>query len=179
MRETGRQLGQEVERISRPISTKNPDKPKIRYSLVSRRFNSRWDTEKIMAMLEKRMTPEMVARYRKYVSAPLECPVMSLLVNGDIALMGMPGEPFVDFAVDFRSRAPARNAFFVGYANGYAGYFPTITAAVSGGYGADSLGARAEIGAGETMVDTAIVELFRLRGQTPTLPRELTFNPSN
>lgn len=179
MRETGTQLGREVERVARAISTVTPAKPEIKHSLVTRQFKSRWNTEKIMSMLEKRLKPEMVARYRKYVSVPLDCPITSLLINDEIALMGMPGEPFVDFAIDFRSRAPIKNAFFVGYANGYAGYFPTIQAASAGGYGADSLGARAEIGAGEAMVDAAVVELYRLRGLTPTLPRELTITNPN
>ncbi len=95
---------------------------------------------------------------------------MTLLIDENIALMGMPGEPFVDFAIDFRARSPAKTAFFVGYANGYFAYFPTIEAAVVGGYGADSLTTRAQVGSGEAMVDHAIVTLYGMLGQLKSLP---------
>ena len=95
---------------------------------------------------------------------------MTLLIGDDVALMGMPGEPFVDFAVDFRARSPVESSFFVGYANAYFGYFPTIQAAVEGGYGADGITTRAKVGAGERMVDHAIVTLYRLLGKLAPSP---------
>jgi hypothetical protein len=102
--------------------------------------------------------------------SPLECPVMSLVINDRIALMGMPGEPFVEFAINFRDRSPYPDSFFVGYANGYKAYFPTIKAAVEGGYGANSVSARAEVGAGEKKVDHAVVKLYELKGRLTNLP---------
>jgi len=172
MRDTGTQLGEEVVRVARSIATSTPAEPRIQFSLETRRFKSRWDTEKLLAVLEKRLKPEQAARYRKYLEVPLDCPVMTLLLNEDIALVGMPGEPFVDFATELRARSPVKNAMFVGYSNGYAGYFPTISAAAVGGYGANSFVARAEVGAGEAMLDMGIVELHRMLGRLPSLPPE-------
>jgi hypothetical protein len=83
----------------------------------------------------------------------------------------MPGEPFVEFGVSFRDRSPLRNSFFAGYANGYFGYFPTIRAAVEGGYGAEGIVARTEVGAGESMLDTALVRLYTMLGQLKPLPK--------
>src|SRR5207245_1967262 len=80
------------------------------------------------------------------------------------------GAPFVEFGIAFRERAPVPNAFFVGYANGYYGYFPTLRAAVEGGYGANSLTTRAEVGAGEAMVDHALVKLYQILGKLKKLP---------
>jgi hypothetical protein len=84
--------------------------------------------------------------------------------------MGMPGEPFVEHAIDFRARAPLDDAFFVGYANGYYGYFPTIRAAVEGGYGANSLTTRTEVGAGEAMVNHSLVKIYEMLGKLTTVP---------
>ncbi len=81
----------------------------------------------------------------------------------------MPGEPFIDFGLSFRDRSPAQASFFAGYANGYFGYFPTIRAAVEGGYGAEGLVARTEVGAGEAMLDTALIRLYKLLGQLKPL----------
>jgi hypothetical protein len=97
---------------------------------------------------------------------------MALLINDDIALMGMPGEPFVEFGINFRERAPVPSAFFVGYANGYYGYFPTLRAAVEGGYGANSLTTRTEVGAGEAMVNHALVKLYKMLGKLRTVPSQ-------
>ena len=170
MRETGEQLGKEAARVSLSITTRVPKTPTLKYALDTRHFKMRWDVEKLLVSLEGRMRPATLARYRKYLTTPLDCPVMTLLIENEIALMGMPGEPFVDLAIDFRGRSPAKTSFFVGYANGYFAYFPTIEAAVVGGYGADSLTTRAEVGAGEAMVDHAIVTLHRMLGHLKSLP---------
>lgn len=59
--------------------------------------------------------------------------VTIVLTNNRIALMGVPGEPSVDFQISWRGRCPVRDAFFVGYNNGYYDYFPTMRAASEGG----------------------------------------------
>ncbi len=62
-------------------------------------------------------------------------------------------------------------SLFAGYANGYFGYFPTIRAAVEGGYGAEGLVARTEVGAGESMLDTGLIRLHTMLGQLKPLPQ--------
>ena len=105
------------------------------------------------------------------LETPLDCPVTTLVINREIALAGMPGEPFTDFGLSFRDRSPAQASFFAGYANGYFGYFPTIRAAVEGGYGAEGLVASTEVGAGEAMLDTALIRLYKLLGQLKPMPK--------
>ena len=51
----------------------------------------------------------------------------------------------------------------------WAGYLPTIGAAVEGGYGAD-YNTTVEVGTGELLVDRAVVKLFKLRGLLKDLP---------
>jgi neutral/alkaline ceramidase-like enzyme len=170
MKETGEQLGKEAVRVARSITTKSPEKPSLKYSLDTMNFDLRWDAEKVMAVVEKRVDATTAGYYRRSLVSPIPCPVMTLLINEEIALMGMPGEPFVDFAMNFRARSPVAEAFFVGYANGYYAYFPTIKAAVEGGYGANSLTTRTEVGAGEAMVDHAIVKLYQMLGKLKPVP---------
>ena len=175
MKETGEQLGQEAARVARGITTRVPEKPSLKYSLDTMNFDMRWDVEKVMAFIEKRVDATRAAYYRRSMVSPIPCPVMTLLINDEIALMGMPGEPFVQFGIDFRARAPVPAAFFVGYANGYYAYFPTIKAAVEGGYGANSLTTRTEVGAGEAMVDHSVIKLYQMLGKlknTPAVPSD-------
>jgi hypothetical protein len=170
MHETGRQLGDEVLRVARGITPETPATPSVKYRLDTMHFTMRWDVEKMLPLLAQRMQPSVYERYKSYLLAPLDCPVMTLLINDNIALAGMPGEPFVEFAVQWRDRVPVKHAFFVGYANGYSGYFPTIRAAVEGGYGANSFVARAEVGAGEDMLNHSVVTLYELLGKLPRVP---------
>ena len=47
-----------------------------------------------------------------------------LLLNDQVALVGMPGEVFVEFQLDLKSRSPLADTLLVGYTNGYHAYFP-------------------------------------------------------
>jgi len=86
--------------------------------------------------------------------------VTHILLGDEIALVAIPGEVFVRHQIDLRMRSPLRHTFLVGYAhsgNGqFAGYVPTIEAAIEGGYGAD-YATRIEVGAGEHMIDQAVI----------------------
>jgi hypothetical protein len=170
MKETGRKLGEEALRVARSITTRPPKHADLQYALDVRHFKPRYDPEKLLAPLKSQVKPDVFARYRKYLSTPLDCPVTTLIINREITVAGMPGEPFVEFGLSFRDRSPLRNAFFAGYANGYHGYFPTIRAAVEGGYGAEGIVARTEVGAGEAMLDTALIRHYTMLGQLKPLP---------
>jgi hypothetical protein len=170
LRETGRKLGDEALRVARSISPKTPAHPDLQFALDVRHFKLRYDAEQLLAPLKTQLKPATFERYRKYLSVPLDFPVTTLVLNREIALTGMPGEPFVEFGLNFRDRSPLKTSFFAGYANGYFGYFPTIRAAVEGGYGAEGLVARTEVGAGESMLDTSLIRLYAMLGQLKPLP---------
>jgi neutral ceramidase len=171
MQGTGRELGREVLRVARSITPKSPEKPELQFALDPRHFKHRYDPQALLAGLKGQVKPEVIERYRGYLAAPLDCPVTALLINRQIALVGMPGEPFVEFGLAFRDRSPAAFSFFAGYANGYHGYFPTIRAAVEGGYGAEGIVSRAEVGAGESMLDTGLIRVYTMLGQLKPQPR--------
>jgi hypothetical protein len=84
--------------------------------------------------------------------------------------VGMPGEPFVEFETQLRSQSPLPDSFLIGYTNGYFAYFPTIAAAVRGGYGADSTVVPTEAGTGERMLSTCLVSIYELLGRLKAQP---------
>jgi hypothetical protein len=101
-----------------------------------------------------------------------QLPVATVLINRRIALVGLPGEPFVDFQMNWRARCPVFDCFFLGYANGYFGYFPTIRAATEGGYGAAGTSTWIEPGAGERMVDHAVIKVYEMLGLLADAPED-------
>ncbi|MBL8850015.1 MAG: neutral/alkaline non-lysosomal ceramidase N-terminal domain-containing protein [Planctomycetaceae bacterium] len=171
MRETGRQLGDEALRVAKTIETVAPATPQIQIAFETRHFKPRYDSEQLLEQLRRQgVSDHYLERYRIYLATPMDCVVTTALINREIAIMGMPGEPFVEFGLNFRDRAPAKASYFAGYCNGYHGYFPTIRAAVEGGYGAVGITARTEVGAGEAMVDLAVIRLLTMQGLLKTEP---------
>jgi neutral ceramidase len=93
--------------------------------------------------------------------------------QGSFCFAAFPGEPFIEHQLTFRDRAECNAAMLFGYSysagGAWAGYIPTILAAVEGGYGAD-YNTTVEVGTGEMLVNRAVVKLFELRGLLRQLP---------
>jgi neutral ceramidase len=97
-------------------------------------------------------------------------PTLSLaLLDGRIGIVGVSGEFFSDHAIQLKRRARLDHLLFLGYCNDYQQYFPTIEAAAEGGYGADPGVSTAEVGAGEAIMNRALLELYKMRGKYPDL----------
>ena len=96
-----------------------------------------------------------------------------ILIDRDIAIATLPGEPFVDLQIALRDKSEIPNTFLFGYtysAGGeWIGYLPTIRAASEGGYGA-GYNTNIEVGAGEAIIDRAIVSFFTLMGKLNRVP---------
>ena len=94
-------------------------------------------------------------------------------IGDSLCFAAFPGEPFIEHQITFREKAECTNAMLFGYsysaAGVWAGYIPTILASVEGGYGAD-YNTTVEVGAGERLIDRAVVKLFELRGLLKDLP---------
>lgn len=171
MRESGKKVGDEALRVAKTIKPAVPKTPEVQVSLETRRFKPRYDLSKLIdQMKERNLRPEFINRYRVHLATPMDLVVTTVLINRDIAIMGMPGEPFCEFGINLRDRAPAASSFCAGYCNGFHGYFPTIQAAVEGGYGASGFTARVEVGTGETMVDMAVIKLLTMQGLLKSEP---------
>lgn len=172
MRRVGEQLGREVVRISRTIQTEAPSNPEIAILTEEMQFKNRWDLEKLKAQLVAAYGPRLITRYQRYLVDPIVAPVTTLVINRQIALVGLPGEPFVGLQLSLKQRSPLPFSFLCGYTNGYIAYFPTIRDAVVGGYGADTITTRVEIGAGERMVDRGLIQIYRILGMLKDKPEQ-------
>ena len=82
---------------------------------------------------------------------------------GDLVLVGIPGELFVEYALEMRQRtlqSTGKNLCLVGYANGYLGYIVTPRAMETGGYEASV--ARVNHEAGRILTERAMALVNRL-----------------
>ncbi|MBV8816955.1 MAG: hypothetical protein JO022_01290 [Acidobacteriaceae bacterium] len=95
------------------------------------------------------------------------------MFNNDVGVLAIPGEPFVRFQTNLRDQSPLAQTFVFGYAYSgegkWAGYLPTIEAAMQGGYGAD-YATRVQVGAGESIVDRAVVWFYEQLGKLRDVP---------
>jgi hypothetical protein len=172
MRRVGEQLGREVVRVARSILSSRPGHPEVAFISEELHFQNRWDLEKLNERLKVAYGEQLARRYQRYVTPEFATPVTTLVINREIALVGLPGEPFVGLQLALKQSSPLNATFLCGYTNGYYGYFPTISAAVSGGYGADSVVTRVEVGAGERMIDRGLIHIYRILGRLRNTPEE-------
>jgi len=170
--EIGEQLGREVVRVAQTIKTEVSANPEVAFFSEELRFRNRWDLDSMRQMLNLAFPPALAKRYQRYITPEIVAPVTTLVINKQIALVGLPGEPFVGLQLLLKSRSPLPMTFLTGYTNGYYGYFPTISAAVSGGYGANTLVTRVEVGAGERMVDRGLIHIYRVLGKLKDKPEQ-------
>lgn len=177
MREwTGERLGKEAARVAETIRTQGGSDASIQSFEELVKFRLRWNPEKFHAALLKFLGPEALEGYIDPAAREFSIPVATVLINKQIALTTFPGEPFVEFQMSWRDRCPVGTALLAGYTNGYYGYFPTIEAASRGGYGAASAATWLEPGAGEWIIDRAVVNVQKMLGRLSDLPDDLKGN---
>jgi neutral ceramidase len=172
---TGEELGKEAARVAKEIRTEAVAEPSLDFTEDMLNLHFRWNAEKFhkAALASGEATdPRAFDAYFPSTAPEQQFPVATVLLNRRIALMGVPGEPFVDFQMNWRARCPVSDCFFLGYANGYFGYFPTIRAATEGGYGAASASTWIEPGAGERMVDHAVIKVYGMLGLLTDAPED-------
>lgn len=108
----------------------------------------------------------------------LQLGVTTLLINDQIGVITLPGEPFHQFQADFRGKSGVNHSFLFGYCcNGpydWPSYLPDLLSAARGGYGASDT-TLAEVGAGERLVNEGLAQLFRLQGRLKSAPQRHTF----
>lgn len=165
---TGTELGRVAARVAQQIQTVADPAASLQVADDSITFQSRWDARQWLAA-----DLQDAAAIAAKTKASYELPVMTILINRQIALLGTPGEPFVDFQRQWRARCPVRDCLFLGYSNGYYGYFPTINAATVGGYGAAHPSTWIEVGAGEQMLNHALVRVYEMLGRLKPTPEDL------
>jgi hypothetical protein len=167
--EYGAALGDHVVALAKSIETTVPAKPSIQAKVDRFKFTSRVDFSNLilLAMFERAFFPELVKNYAREFADGIEPELTTVLLNGNLALVGGSGEFFCNHAVRLKERSYVDDTLFFGYCNGHHMYFPTIEAASEGGYGGDATVAPVQIGAGEQMMNQALINIYTMLGKFP------------
>jgi neutral ceramidase len=163
----GETLADAVVSLVRAATTEVPSKPSVQGQVDHFLFHQRPRPANLPTPKRKQESDYTALRqrfawqYKDGVPAELD----TVILNGEVALVGASGEFFCNHSNRLKERSYLPRTLFFGYCNGHSMYFPTIEAASEGGYGADSLVNRAEIGAGERMMDRALINIYTLLGK--------------
>ena len=174
MKQTGQKLGREAIRVANSIQTKSAAAARIQTKTLVLTVANRWNREKLEAEV-KAHYPETSGIARRLLAQDMKMPVTTFVLDlgspdRDLAFVGFPGEPFVEFQMQLRTKSPLPNSFLLGYTNGYFAYLPTIAAAVRGGYGANTTVNPSAVGTGERMLNTGLISIYELLGMLKDKP---------
>jgi neutral ceramidase len=163
----GETLADHVIALARSVKTETPAKPRVKGMSDTFQFKTRVDLSdpNVAGRYEKAFFPEISRNYANTFREGLTAELNTVLINDELALVGGSGEFFCNHANRLKARSYIKHTLFFGYCNGHGMYFPTIEAASEGGYGADPGVSFAEVGAGERMMDKALLNIYRLQGK--------------
>jgi hypothetical protein len=167
--EFGAALGDHVVALAGSIESKTPSQPSIQAKVDRFKFGSRVDFNNpvLVSLFERAFFPELVRNFAREFSGGIEPELTTVLINGELALVGGSGEFFCEHANRLKQRTYVADTLFFGYCNGHHMYFPTIEAASEGGYGGDAAVSPVEIGAGEQMMNRALINIYTMAGKFP------------
>ncbi len=138
MKVMGRKIGQEAVRVSQSIRQFD-NKPKM--------------------AVRREIIPVAGRQDRERIGQAIAAEINTVLIGRELALATFPGEFFVEHGLRLKQQSKFPHTLFVGYTNDQLGYFPTIQATTEGGYGA-ATATKVEVGAGERLVNRALVNLY-------------------
>ena len=163
----GETVADHVIALARSVKTEAPAHPSVKGLIDTFHFKTRVNLKNplVAGIFERAFFPEITHAYARLYGDSLAAELNTVLLNGEIALVGGSGEFFCNHANRLKARSYVKHTFFFGYCNGHGMYFPTIEAASEGGYGADPGVSLAELGAGERMMDRALINIYLLQGK--------------
>jgi neutral ceramidase len=163
----GEHMGDLVIELAKSAKTQIPPHPSIKGRVDHFLFHSRTDFANplVTALYSRAFFPELVRNFVAEFQDGVPVELNTMLLNGDTALVGGSGEFFSNHSKRLKERSYVPHTLFFGYCNGHSMYFPTIEAASEGGYGADAQVSPAEVGAGEQVMNRALVNLYTMLGK--------------
>lgn len=165
----GEALGDHAVSLAESVETKVPESPSIKAKVDRFNFSSRLDFNNriLVATFNRAFFPELVNNFVAEFRDGVHPEMTTVLLNGEVALVGASGEFFCNHSNRLKERAYTPHTLFFGYCNGHHMYFPTIEAASEGGYGGDASVSPVEIGAGEVMMNQALVNIYTMLRKFP------------
>lgn len=165
----GEHLAEHALSLAREVTTVAPASPSLAVFVDRFSFTTRvnFASAITLALYSRAFFPELIRNYVAEFEGGMKPELTTVVLNRELAIAGVPGEPFCQHALRLRERAYLPHALVFGYCNGHHLYFPTIEAASEGGYGADPRVSPVEIGAGEAMMNRALINIYRALGKFP------------
>jgi neutral ceramidase len=124
---------------------------------------------------------KFVGRFNK--DKTFDVNICTLLLNDDIAIAAVPGEPFVQLQLDWKQKVNMPHPFVFGYTwyhGTWANYIPDIVSAARGGYGADQNGpTMIEVGSGEAIMNKHLENVLNLTGLMRETPGPVGWTPGD
>jgi len=165
----GAAMAKHVIETAGTIATRIPQRPRIRGLDDTFEFETRlpFSNPLTRVMFSTAFFPELAnaSMTEDLLKNRIRPNLTTILLNQELALVGGSGEFFCEHSLRLKERVRDIDVFFFGYCNGHHMYFPTIEAAAEGGYGADSAVSWVSPGAGESMMDTALINIYTLSGK--------------
>ena len=118
---------------ARPLDELEAEAEAAREALALVRASDSADEIRAATMAAKRAAAQAGRARMISGKTHLEVEVQAICV-GDVALVGIPGEPFGEIGAAIKQRSPFAHTLFSGYSNGSASYIPTAEAHAEGGY---------------------------------------------
>ena len=164
----GKAMADQVIQTAEQIETLEPEKPSIQGMVDTFTFDARVPLSNpiTQALFGTAFFPELAKAVISgdVAKNKIDAHLTTILLNGKLALVGGSGEFFCNHSNRLKERSRAEKTFFFGYCNGHNLYFPTIEAAAEGGYGADPTVSWVSLGAGEAMMNKALINIYTMMG---------------
>lgn len=159
----GRAMAAKVQEINARIVTSVPAKPGLVFTEDEFKGKTRIDMSDpfILGTFKNMFFPEILAMVVELPDSTITAKLNTVLLNGELAMVGGSGEFFSAHAVRLKKESPAKETLFFGLCNGHCMYFPTREAVAEGGYGADASVSWVPVGTGEAMIDKAVENITK------------------
>lgn len=165
----GQAMAGHVTELAKGIETAIPETPSLQgsYDIVLCETRLPFDNPLLTIAFGAAFFPELAGASMtdEMRANKISAHLVTVLVNGQLALVGGSGEFFCQHSNRLKARSRAGETFFFGYCNGHNMYFPTIEAAAEGGYGADPTVSWVNLGAGEEMMNQALINIYTMLGK--------------
>jgi neutral ceramidase len=133
---------------------------------VAEVLNESGEKSKIQAQRSILASESLLTIANRSGNGSTEVGVLTVLINGELALVTIPGEPFIQHQLDLTAKSPIANSFVLGLAyfgkgSPFVVYISTAKAVKEGGYGATECSFLAP-DAGEAMINESVLRLKEL-----------------
>lgn len=161
----GNAVAEKAMAVARGITTAVPENPGVTGVVRTFTGESRLDFNNrvIRGTLSQFFFPEMMAMLVEIPDNKVTLRVDTVLINGDLAIVGGSGELFSDLSTQIKARSAVPQTLVLGYCNGHCMYVPTLPAIEEGGYGADATVSWVPVGTGEKLVEQAVADIAGLK----------------